>query len=435
MLLLPRTTISLAIDDDALTGCVVTEGIVRGTVQPLGRVNGFLGVSPADARRAMGELPTDARAVLTLPSAWCSARPIGVTRKQWGGARLELLRSIEGLFPIPADDAMVGLIDRASADDGSASAGGYLIAASRRRAAPWIESIERAIGRRISLVLPAQFALQGLGLQARESATVVERLPTGAVVEHALRWGRITDLSRPAAGPTALTTSSMALVDPAGAVHPLDAQGIAAAAAVALRVAPDSLAPLSGPAPRASRRWIPAAAAALLALGVFWAAARAESWRVERGIARFGSERAASAAVLADVQAAREKTLRLSALLAAASALMPRDGPDVLSDLAAAQAALPEGGFIYRLELDERALTLKGESKRAGDVLRALEDSPRFQAARELDTAVSVEERTTETFHIRAERTPLSASAAGQPDPPPAVLPASAAPQPAGGGR
>jgi hypothetical protein len=435
MLLLPRTTISLVIDDDALTGCVVGESIGGAWVQALGSAAGFLGLSHADARRALGAVPADARLVLTLPSAWCSARPIGVSRKQWGGAREELLRSIEGLFPIPAEDAMVGLIDRASSDDGTASAGGYLIAASKRRVSPWIEAVERALGRGIDLVLPAQFALQGLGTQGRESATVVERLPSGATVEHTLRWGRITDLARPFGGAASLASSGAALVDSSGAARPVSAQDVAVAAVVALRVAAETLAPLRGPVPRVSHRWIPAAAAALVALVVFWVAAQADSWRVERGIARLEAERASSAAVLADVHAARERALRLASLLAAANALMPGEGADVLADLAAAQAALPEGGFMYRLELDDRALTLKGESKRAGDVLRALEDSPRFQAARELDTAVAVEERTTETFHIRAERTPLVASAAGQAEPQPAVIPAAVTGQPDGGRR
>lgn len=373
--------------------------------------------------------------MLTLPAAWCSLRPIAVTRKQWGVAREELARSVESLFPIQEKDAMIGLVDRAPSALGSdtPASAAYLIAASRRRAAPIIEAVERVLGRPIDMILPQHVALMGLGLQSRAEASVLERLPTGVVVEHTLRWGRIADLARPSATTASASFVSagmpLAIVDGSGVAHGQSPHDIAVAAALALRVAPESIAPLQGAAPRASRGWIPAAVAATLAIGAVLLASRAETWRYERAVASLEAERVQAQPVVNSVVAERDRAERIASLLASASALMPSGGPDLLDDLAAAQAAIPEGGFMYKIELDERSLTIRGESKRAGDVLRAIEDSPRFHAARELDTAAAVEERALETFHIRAERSPTGSGVA------PPTSSSQPLPSPTGGGQ
>ncbi|HBS28815.1 MAG TPA: hypothetical protein DEB06_05055, partial [Phycisphaerales bacterium] len=80
------------------------------------RIASFL-TSAEDARRVLAPLAQGARVVLTLPAHWTSLRPIALTSAKWAGAREEVLRSVQGLFPLAADAAMVGLIDRGDAGD------------------------------------------------------------------------------------------------------------------------------------------------------------------------------------------------------------------------------------------------------------------------------------------------------------------------------
>lgn len=408
MPILPRSTISLAIEGDALVGVAVRESAAGASSRELGAVPDFLAASQSERARLASDAG-DGILILTIPASWCAVRPIAVTRRQWKSARPELLRNVEGFFPLPADDAMVGLVDRVDESRAPASRG-YLIAASRRRVEPWLEAISRAFGRRPSVILAPHMALAGLGLQQHESARVLERLPTGACVEHVLRWGAVVELARSAAAPAFESPTSLAVVhghaaDAApGAIAPVSSAQLAIASALAMSVASSSLAPLSGTAPRTAPTWIPAAALAALAVAMVIAGTRVSSWRESRALAQVEARRSEQAEALARVVADRDRAQQLAALIRAAEALGPASSPDLLADLQAAQEALPADGFLYRVELDAKALAIRGEAKRAGDVLRAIEESPRFHAAREMDTAAAIEERRLESFHIRAER-------------------------------
>lgn len=413
MRLFPWKTLSLVIDGDDLVGASVSGSALGARVASGPRISQFLKSSPEEAGRvlALGS-GAQGRITLTVPSGWCSIRPIALRCDQWTAARSEIMRSLSGLLPLAPTDALVGLIDRHSgrAEGAGAGPGAYLIAIDRARLDPWLAAIRSAIGREVDDVLAPHMAFCGLGLQSVERAEIIEQ-PVGAgLVCHRLWRGQITDLFASISdGDAAPAVTRLRLTDNASVGgRRIEAHDIAIAAALAPQVAPGAYFPLLGRRAAGERRWaLPAAAVALTLLAI-WGADRTIDARYLAAAARIERKQESQASAFAEAERDRAATLRLIALLEAAARGPVVESRSMLPDLAAAHAALPTDGFLYRLELDGAGVALRGESKRASEVLQALDATPGFQSARNVSTPAPVEERTSEMFDIRAQRAAAS---------------------------
>lgn len=406
MQLIPSTIFAGAIVGGDLHTALVSVSPLGVRARAGAVLRGFREMPVDEARRTLGEVPDGASIFLVVPASMVGVRPTALPADRWPVAREEILKSIESLFPFPASDAAAGYVGRRLHGGESA---GYIIAADRRQLRPWMEAMQKVVGRPVDSVVSTHMALLGLGLQQEAIAEVVEWSggSGGGWSAHRLAWGEISELN----GSTSEGESSVRIAIPGDRSPPTGARVIsgadlAAAGALASVVAPGAFAPLIGRSTRSSQRWIPAAAAIGLGCLLLWSAGRIEEWRYERGIERVERARAAQQAARGRVETAQTRTNELIARLEAASKAFGAPSAGMLSAVEAAQAAVPEGAFLYRVEVDDKTVTVKGEAKRAGDVLRALEDSPAFRGARELDTPVTVEERGLEMFNIRVEREP-----------------------------
>ncbi|HBS28816.1 MAG TPA: hypothetical protein DEB06_05060 [Phycisphaerales bacterium] len=280
-----------------------------------------------------------------------------------------------------------------------------IIAADRARVEPWTGALALASGRPVHAVLPTHAVVLGLGLQNEERCQVLERLASGALVAHRLRWGRFTEVGVSPSDTDASAGRRLVLDSEDRALgEVVGPEALALGAALAPLVAPSAYWPLSGPRPRAPRRWLSPLAAGLIVAALLWSAAAIAESRYERAAGALLAESESLTAPLEDAQRAKSDALRLAALLRKGVAQPAADWRRVLPDLAAAQSVIPEDGFLYRLEYDGRALGLTGEAKRASDVLTRLEATPEFDGARTLGASSIVEERSTEQFSIRADR-------------------------------
>lgn len=411
MHLIPSTTLAGAIVGGDLHTALVSVSPLGVRTKAGAVLRGFRELPVDEARRTLGEIPDGASIVLVVPASMVGVRPTALPADRWPAAREEMLKSIESLFPFPASDAAAGYVGRRL--PGSGESAGYIIAADRRQLRPWMDSLQKVTGRPVDAVMSSHMALFGLGLQQEANAEVLEWSGAGWSA-HRLAWGEISELN----GSSSEGESSGRIAIPSDRSPPTGARGIsgadlATAGALASVVAPGGFAPLIGRSVGSSRRWVPAAAAIGLGCLLLWGAGRIEEWRYERGIAHLERARAEQQSARVRVELAQARTNELVARLDAASRAFGAPSAGMLSAVEAAQAAVPEGAFLYRVEVDDKTVTVKGEAKRAGDVLRALEDSPAFRGARELDTPVMVEERGLEMFNIRVEREASGGGAGG----------------------
>lgn len=417
---LPTTTLSTLIDGDDLVAVRVRVGPFGARAEAPVRIANFLAPANADAaRRALAPLADGARVTLTVPAEWTGVRPIALTSERWRSAREEVVRSIQSLFPMSADDAMVGLIDRV--DEQGRAVSGALVAAERSRVDPWRRAVETAAGRPVHAVLPVHAAFQGLGLQSIERSEILERLPGGPLVVHRLIWGRLHEIAAPFAEPAPREGRRLVL-DPADSSRGevVQPEALAIGAALAPVVAPRSFWPLEGPLGRAPRRWLVPVAAAVGAAALLWAASSVSESRYARAAEALEAKQASLNAAYEDAQRAKSEAIRLALLLRKGAAEPVASWRSVMPDLAVAQSVVPDDGFIYRLDYDTRSVTITGEAKRASDVLKRLEDTDAFSAARTLGASTIVEERGTEQFSIRADRvgfavTPAATGPGGRP--------------------
>ncbi|MDX2115429.1 MAG: PilN domain-containing protein [Planctomycetota bacterium] len=382
------------------------------TARRLGVLREFLRMPHDEARARLSAARGAARVVLTCPSAMCAVRPVGATTAVWRSAREEIVRNIHSFVPLAAGDALVGLIDRAPRlESGDATAdpsdaGGYLVVADRRRLQPWFDAVRGAIGRDPDRVLSASMAALGLGLQKRPRAEVVDTLPGGGRVAHRLVYGEVEELAAtPESGPT-----DQRVTLPGAENSTVSGEDLAIAAVLAPEVV-RGFAPLSGAMSGPRSGWalpgaVATAAAVLLVASPFVADAR-----YARATEALDAQSAARRDVIRDVITDRDEARRYSDLLNEAQSLLPRfeTKGQTVRVLSAAREALPADAFFYRVDLDETSITVRGEARRSGDVLRAFEDSPAFEQAREVDPPRPVSERSLETFHIRALRSGISA--------------------------
>ena len=438
MILSRSTILSALIHGEDLHTALVSAGPSGVRIRQGPIVRRFMSVAPDELRLALraARVPPGATVVLTLPAALCAIRPVPITTSAWAGARPELLRSIASLFPLTPDDAMVGLVDRADsllapmpdAGDavGAGEAGGFLIAVRRSAVQPMIDAIERAIGRPIDAVQAPHHALLGLGLQRCPLATIIEPGAAGATMVHRLRYARPELLGEPIedidpvddADARTLLWPSHTDQHPAdhGDATPLSPTDLAvgaalARAAVGAGAAP--FAPLHGRTASAPRRWLAPAAIAAAALAVLWGGFVMQSARYRAGAERLEAERAAIAAAVQDAQRQSDELDRYASLVRSSLTASTGDWQLLTPLLAAAHDAIPGDGFIYRLEMDARTVTIKGEAARSLEVLSSLEATPEFQNAESLEPPATISDRALETFNIRARRTMPPATQGG----------------------
>ncbi|MBL0928218.1 MAG: PilN domain-containing protein [Phycisphaerales bacterium] len=416
----PTSTLSLLIHNDAIVAVHLRAGPLGGRVLDGPVLERFLASGESEQRRALASLPAASRVVLTPPSSWCAVRPIRMGVAAWPAARPEIERNSDKFFPFPAGDALVGLVERHDPElaapptsggappEAAASASGYLVAVQRSALTPWLDRIQSLLGRPVDVVLAPPIALLGLGLQHEAEAVVAEASPAGPPLAHRLRFGRIAELASPA-GPSERFAAS--LPDEGAGLTPANlraARDLAAASALAHRVAPADFAPLLGRNPSARRRWLTPAAAAVLAGLLLFASARTDAARHDSAMASLVEDERSIEPRYQAVSRARTEAARYSALIAAASGARTTGWRPILPVLSSARAVLPADGrsFLYRLDADDKTVTLKGEAARASDVLRRLEENPEFRNARSLAPAVAVPERSLESFDLRADRRP-----------------------------
>lgn len=452
---LPSSTLSAAILGDDLHLARVECSLFRAKARAGGVLRGFLAMPDDEARAAIAALadPPPARVILTLPSDWCGVRPIGVARAHWPRARAGILGAIDSFLPVAPDDAEAGYLRRDPAGDRAAgrdvatsgspsgaeaeSPGGWLIGARRSLAQPWIDALRRATGASTIDLLSPHMAMLGLGLQHAPAAAVLERTPSGSLAAHRLRFGRAIELGAPWEGEllpgegSAVMLTGVSSEPPPPGVRAVTPEELAIAAALAPIVARDEFAPLAGRTPRAAARWLAPAGLAAGAIALLLAAGWVREARYERAIARLTAEQERLAPAAREAERHRDRARRLAALVESGVRTMQRDWTRVAPLLAEAQNAVPPEGFLYRVRLDDKGVTIDGESPRYLDALGRLEDAPSFAAARQVNPSVSVSDRKMDMFSLRAERE--KPAPASSPAPPSSAPDAPASPPAAGG--
>lgn len=427
MRLIPWTTFSAAIIGDDLVTAVVSRSIVGAKVRRGPVLRRFLSMPADEARRALSTIDPgpSARLILTVPTSWCSVRPVPMDARNWASAKDAVLASIEQLVPVASADAMVGLVSRRvgvsaaaspelSSDETAPAASGWLVVARRPQVIAWSEALSRAVGRLPDAVLAAPMAVSGLGLQNADRAEVLDELAGRVAVRHTLIGGEIDELA---------ASLGMGDVPSAGAVRMPEADAevggtaippyeLAIGAALAEDIGAGTFVPLDGRARRATNRWIAPAVAAAVAALLFIGAERVSDWRYEKAIDALVAERASRQEDQKQVDESRAATLRLAALIEAGVNPAVKTWRPILPDLAAAQAAVPQDGFVYRVSLNADRLEMRGEAGRSVDVLTNLgAEGSAFTGAKWLAPISEVPERKTESFTLEAMRRPAPSAA------------------------
>jgi len=401
----PANTISCFITGDDLAVAVVRQGaeLTRPNAAVLARVtiSGFLQLDAAQRQAELAKVTKpageSARILLTIPSAWCAMHPIAVTGAQWGGARAEVVRSIDRMLPLAPEHAEVGLVDLAGPNSGPGhpAVSGMLVGADRTRYDAWAAAIAEALGRPVTSVRCPVMAALGAGLQHEESAAVVEA--DGSA--HLLRWGRLTAIDAPSA--ESRTSISFTNNEP---------EEVAVAAALADVAAPGSFQPITGPAPKPPQRWLAPAACAALAVALLIGAAMTSENRYATGIEAERQRQQALADDLAQTQRLRLETERLTRLLNEGIAASVADWRAMTPALIEAHDAIPADGVLHRFDLDRASVSLRGETRDAGAALGALEASPAFTQAA-FTAPVTKTPDGADVFELRAERTSAGGTA------------------------
>ncbi len=313
-------------------------------------------------KRAIDEL------LLVAPSAWCAARDIGLTPKDWPAARAGVLESLEDLVPVPADDALVGLIGLFDEDERCTK--GAVIAARASQLEPILDALRAAASSARETVIAAPMAATGLPIDREPLARVVEPSALGdtaTTLRHAL--------------PTALDAPPQPGAASLRITEDTPLSKLAAAGALARRAAPHAFAPLKGK--RAHHRTRFAIPAALTAAAILLLAAIPVIWntRLEAAAENAETQRLALRADFDAAQSHRTAAQRHTALAAAFDSATSnwRSALPTLRDTA---IALEDGAYLYRLTTDDNGVRLTGEAKDPGAILERLEAAPSLTAAK-----------------------------------------------------
>lgn len=418
------TTVGLAVVGDDLATCVIRHSTFGAERRDGPTIRRFLTGTGEEAARQLTEvISAGARVVLMLPGSACAVRPIALTTRTWNKARAEMQRAVPSLFPLSSDDALLAVIDAAPKDGEEATGSGWLVATSRSRLDPWRAAIERVIGRSIDECIPFHVAAASLGLQHDAEATLIEPLRTGGARAHRFRYARPVELSQPAevdnpdpndwtSGRLITITDSPAAPADGDAVRPADLAAAAASArSLAREGAVASYVPFIGaPASSRSRLVMPIAGFGVAA-AIFVLAAVLGNARLARATERVDTARQANAARVKAAELDRAEYERLASRIRSYADLAPDAAPRLLPILASAQSAVPSDAFLYRIDLDQRSVTIRGEAPRTLDVLARLEATDQFKSAESLEPPSVIKERSLETFNIRAQRADVPARA------------------------
>ncbi len=405
MLIPPRTILSCCIVGDDLHAARLRLGPVGARVLDSTSIERFLSLTPDKRRSALRPLASGVkRLTLTVPSAWCAVRPIALTTKQWASARDELVQSIDRLLPMTSDDAMVGLLN--IYDDEQQAAAGRLVAIRRKVAEPWLHAIEDATGIDAGAVLSPHMAMLGLGLQEHVHATVIEPIDEVESVRHSLRYGLPVSIGDAVdSSVNDAITVTLPKQSSARTANTVSGVDVAVAGGVAPLVAPHAFAPMSGAVATRRAEWLAPAAAALLAAGLLIGAPMIFDARLKTGLANLRAEQMALTDEYQRVRSVRNNTERLASLLNEGVREPISRWRPAMPVMAEAQAALSSEGFLYRMLVDARGVTISGEADDAGAVLQRLEDSPILSSARRTGPLMPSPEAGWSIFEMRAERT------------------------------
>jgi|GEM_PF-2090776 len=374
---------------------------------------GFLRLQGLERQSALASIARQPGSlVVVAPAAWCVVGTAAITQKQWRAARAELLESVEHMFPIERDDALLGQIDLFSRENPHLDhpVGGALIAAKRSRVAPAVQAIESALGRSALRVISAHMALPALGLQRDEKALVFDEAAYGERVQHELAYGlpvaldeSITENSTDAPQ-GAFTCVVMPGAAPVNEAQPVSPTLLAIAGALSATVFAGRFAPLMGPpqrvAPWCAGPTVAGAAAALLLVvaGQVWGSRlRNETMRIDQRMSAIEDR-------VIHTQQLRTETERVDALLrnGVQATLAQWDSP--MPILREVTAALGEEGFYYRIEVNGASVLLRGEAASADAFLQRLVGSRLFSAAEFLAPVSKSSISGHDVFEIRAQR-------------------------------
>ncbi|MEC9372627.1 MAG: hypothetical protein VYC34_02240 [Planctomycetota bacterium] len=399
------TRIVGVIDGDALHLSIISSVFGRVTARRGPTLERFLSMRRDEVAAGFAGLP-NGRVTLVCPTDWCAVRPIQMRVAGWRQAREEIRHSVDRLLPLQPDDAMLGLIDVGA--DADPAAGACLVGVRRSAVQAWIDAVEQGADREVATVISPHMAMLGLGLQHEARSEVVEPAPGGFATAHRLAWGRPVEIGAPDAPAESGAEAQKRIVLPGGegdaSSEAVTWHDLAVAAALAPEVAPDAYSPLVGRTPSARTRWIPAAAAAVVALGLFVAAGQVYAARLEQGAeaARDQQQRLED-----EVRAAHElrrQAERRMQLLDEGIAASTSDWRSVLPAIADVHAALGEDGHLRRLQLGPDSILLGGEAPNAGALLERLEESERLQGATLISPVSKSSQSGWDVFDVRINR-------------------------------
>ncbi|RMH27794.1 MAG: hypothetical protein D6693_04740 [Planctomycetota bacterium] len=398
MIFPPRTILGLAVVGDDLHAARVRIGPLAARVTGAAVVERFLDRSPAEAQRALAGVASGVRrATLVAPGQWCTTLPIELDRRGWLRSREEILASIDQLAPIPAGEALAGLVE--------VGGSGVLCVVRTDRVRAWADAAAGALGGVEPVVVSPLMAALGLGLQRHGRAIVYEPAPLGEWLRHETRLGLPVVAAEPADGVEAHTDADAVVVLPGGdAEATVTGVDLAAASAVAPVVAPGVFEPISRRAPMARAAWSAPAAGAALAAALMIAAPIVTQARHERALARLAQQERAMEDDFARVSLLRREVDRLSALVDEVVAPATAGWASALPPMAEAAAALPPEGFLSRLDLDGEGVTIAGEAPDTAAMLSRLEASPALANARRIGRLAPGAEPGLDVFEMRADR-------------------------------
>lgn len=388
----------------------VTRSPLGNSAERLGVVRELNSATRESIQEAAGGV-AKGKLVVVLPAQDCFVKPIAMSSATFQGARAEVIQTIDELFPLSADDALVGMLDRVASpgasdisdDSGSASEAGYLLAAQRSKVNDSIGAIESALSARTWRVFAPHMAAFGFGAMHSERAVVVEELDvSGNPIHHSYADGKALRLTAPGAPSAQVDARFPASLDADGT---RDAMELAVAAAIVDDTAPGAIAPLAGPMTSRSAHWIAPAAFACAAAGLFFMAGFVSDLRFN---AAANSQEDRAISMQSEYDAAQAQRARLDALaadIARSSELgFPRVGR-TLADVWSAVTVLPADAYFTRIELTASRAVLDGVAGSSGDVLQRLESSEAFtDARRERGSGRVPGDPSRETFALTATR-------------------------------
>lgn len=409
----------------ALAGNTAAAVLVRRT--PLGVRTTTLGTATdidsldVTARRDLlgfTSVPGNARVVVSLPSSICALRPIGLGRAAFRAARQELAAASGDLFPFPADETDLGFIELvtnseslspAAPTDDTSAVSGCLVAVHRPRLDAALTPIAEAMGRPVHAVLSPHMAMLGLGLQSQHTCRISEVSPFGQTLIHELCHGLPVRLARPAL-PEGDALPDFAFPDET-VPDKAALSRLAEATALASAVAPAAFLPLRGPAPSPALRWLPPAALAACAALLASVALSVSNARYNAAADAAAQEQAAITQSFAAASDDAAELERIAAVLQSAQELGLSDNDGSFDALAAAITLLPQDAYLERIAIEPESVRLVGGAARAQQVLRSLEQSPRFARATQNGAYVRIGMGSVahwESFDLSAERSGLA---------------------------